>query len=147
MLDQERRVEPEAFGFDVGFRYVKSTVLSSRPRGQGCRFVAGPGLDLGLLLQLGADLKQQSEQALCLAIVVNAIIAWNTERVLDELRDGCEFIPTSEIELISPLTHQHIRLYAHYPFELATRPDSHRPLRTPAARTSTRATSGTPKRV
>jgi hypothetical protein len=35
-------------------------------------------------------------------------------------------ITTSEIEHISPLAHQHIHLYGHYPFDLATRPDGHR---------------------
>ena len=80
--------------------------------------------------------EQQSEQALCLAIIVNAIIAWNTvytDLVLDELRAGGELITTGEIEHISPLAHQHIHLYGHYPFDLATRPDGHRPLRKPAA--------------
>jgi len=79
---------------------------------------------------------QQAQQALCLAIVVNAIIAWNTvyiQRVLDELRAGGELITTSEIEHISPLARQHLHLYGHYPFNLATRPHGHRPLRTPAA--------------
>ncbi|MCA1588099.1 MAG: transposase, partial [Chloroflexi bacterium] len=79
---------------------------------------------------------QQAEQALCLAIVTNAIIAWNTvytQRVLDQLQAGGELITTSETERISPLAHQHIHLYGHYPFDLATRPDGHRPLRTPTA--------------
>jgi len=79
---------------------------------------------------------QQSEQALCLAIVVNAIIAWNTvyiQRVLDQLRANGEVIASSEIEHISPLARQHIHLYGHYPFDLATRPDGHRPLRAPAS--------------
>lgn len=50
----------------------------------------------------------QGEQALCLAIVVNAIIVWNTgytQRVLDELRAAGELITSSEIEHISPLAH------------------------------------------
>jgi TnpA family transposase len=79
---------------------------------------------------------QQTEQALCLSIVVNAIIAWNTvytSRVLDELRATGELITTSELEHISPLAHQHIHLYGHYPFDLATRPAGHRPLRAPPA--------------
>jgi TnpA family transposase len=78
----------------------------------------------------------QSGQALCLAIVVNAMVAWNTvytQRVLDELRVAGELITTSEIEHISPLAHQHIHFYGHYPFDLAGRPDGHRLLRTPAA--------------
>jgi TnpA family transposase len=77
--------------------------------------------------------EQQAEQALCLSIVCNAITAWNTvyiQRVLDELRAARELITTSEIERISPLAHQHIHLYGHYPFDLATRPNGHRPLRT-----------------
>ena len=79
---------------------------------------------------------QQSEQALCLAIVVNAIIVWNTvyiQRVLDQLRANGEVIASSEIEHISPLARQHIHLYGHYPFDLANRPDGHRPLRAPAS--------------
>ncbi len=79
--------------------------------------------------------EQQGEQALCLALVVNAIVTWNTvytQRVLDELRAAGEVITTSEIEHISPLAHQHIHLYGHYPFDVAGRPDGHRPLRTPA---------------
>jgi hypothetical protein len=79
--------------------------------------------------------EQQSEQALCLSIVVNAIIVWNTtyaQHVLDDLRAGGELITTSEIEHISPLAHQNIHLYGHHPFDVASRPDGHRPLRTPA---------------
>jgi len=78
---------------------------------------------------------QQADQALCLAIVANAIIVWNTVytgRVLDELRAAGEVITSSEIEHISPLARQHIHLYGHYPFDLATRPNGHRPLRAPA---------------
>ena len=80
--------------------------------------------------------EQQAEQALCLSIVVNAIIGWNTVytgRVLDELRAAGELITTGEIERISPPAHQHIHLYGHYPFDLAARPAGHRPLRAPAA--------------
>jgi hypothetical protein len=69
--------------------------------------------------------EQQAEQALCLSIVVNAIVARNTvyiHRVLDELLAAGELITTSEIERISPLAHEHIHLYGHYPFDLATRP-------------------------
>ncbi len=78
--------------------------------------------------------EQQAEQALCLAIIVNAIIVWNTvyiQRVLDELRAGGELITTSEIEHISPLARQHLHIYGQYPFDLATRPDGHRPLNSP----------------
>jgi hypothetical protein len=79
--------------------------------------------------------EQQAEQALCLSIGCNAIIAWNTvyiQRVLDELLAAGELISTSEIEDMSPLAHRHIHLYGHYPFDLATRPDGHRSLRAPA---------------
>ena len=47
-------------------------------------------------------------------------------------RAAGEPIATSEIEHIPPLAHQHIHLYGHYPFDLASRPDGHRPLRTAA---------------
>jgi hypothetical protein len=60
-------------------------------------------------------------QARILSIVGNAIIVWNTvytQQVLDELRGAGELITTSEIEHISPLAHQHIHLYGHYPFDL-----------------------------
>lgn len=76
--------------------------------------------------------EQQAEQALCLSIVCNAIIVWNTvytQRVLDQLRADGQLITTSEIERISPLPHQHIHLYGHYPFDLAGRLSGHRPLR------------------
>ncbi len=79
---------------------------------------------------------QLAERALCLSIVVNAIIAWSpvyTQRVLDELRAAGGLITTCEIERISPLAHQHIHLYGHYPFDLTTRPAGHRPLRVSAA--------------
>jgi hypothetical protein len=94
--------------------------------------------------------EQQSEQALCLSIVVNAIIVWNTvytQRVLHELRAPGELITTSEIEHISPLAHHHIHLYGHYPFDLASRPGGHRPLRTPAATATPPPAPATPNRV
>ncbi len=62
--------------------------------------------------------------------------SWNTGytgRILDQLRAGGELITTSEIEHISPLAHQHIHLYGHYPFDLTTRPDGYRPLKAPEA--------------
>jgi TnpA family transposase len=93
--------------------------------------------------------EQQGEQALCLAIVVDAIVDWNTvytQRVLDELRANGELITTSEIERISPLAHQHIHIYGHYPFDLTGRPDRHRPLRTPVP-SAPASPSETPNRV
>jgi hypothetical protein len=51
------------------------------------------------------------------------------QHLLCELRAAGELITTSAIEHLSPLVHQHIHLYGHYPFDLATRPDGHRPLR------------------
>jgi len=58
--------------------------------------------------------EQQADQALCLSIVVNAIIAWNTvytQDALDQLRATGELITTSEIEHISPLARKHIHLH------------------------------------
>ena len=78
--------------------------------------------------------EQQTGQALCLSVVVNAIIAWNTvytQRILDQLRADRQLITTSEIEQISPLPHQHINAYGHHTFNLASRPTGYRPLGTP----------------
>lgn len=93
----------------------------------------------GLVRQRGPE--RQGEQALGLAVVVNAIIVWNTvytSLALDELRAHGELISNSEIEHISPLAHQHIHLYGHYPFDLATRPSGHRPLRAAPAPSTTK---------
>jgi TnpA family transposase len=100
----------------------------------------------GQIRQRGPE--QQGEQALCLAVVVNAIIVWHTVYTglaLDQLRGNGETISSSEIEHISPLAHQHIHLYGHYPFDLATRPTGHRPLR--AASTPPKTTTETLNRV
>jgi TnpA family transposase len=78
--------------------------------------------------------EQQTGQALCLSIVVNAIIVWNTiytQRVLDQLRADGQLITASEIEQISPLPHQHINAYGHHAFNLASRPIDYRALRAP----------------
>jgi hypothetical protein len=91
----------------------------------------------GQIRQRGPE--QQGEQALCLAVVVNAIIVWNTtytSMALDDLRGSGQLVSSSEIEHISPLAHQHIHLYGHYPFDLASRPDGHRPLRSPSLHTA-----------
>ena len=61
------------------------------------------------------------------------------------MRAGGELITTSEIEHISPLAYQHIHLYGHYPFDLASRPTGYRPLRTLPLAAET--TAGTPNRV
>ena len=59
------------------------------------------------------------------------------QHLLCELRAAGELITTSAIEHLSPLVHQHIHLYGHYPFDLATRAaGEHRPLRAPATPTS-----------
>jgi len=81
--------------------------------------------------------------------VVNAIIAWNTvytQDALDQLRAAGEVITTSEIEHISPLARQHIHLHGHYPFNLAARPDGHRPLRA-TTNIAREATPAKPNRV
>jgi TnpA family transposase len=94
------------------------------------------------------SLDGHSEQALCLAIVVNAIIAWNTvyiQRALDELQASGSVIASSDLARLSPLPRQHINLYGRHTFDIDPMPDGHRPLRAADA-TSARAPK-TPNRV
>jgi hypothetical protein len=51
--------------------------------------------------------------------------------VLDHLRAEGQLITSSEIERISPPSHQHIHAYGHYAFNRAGRPSSYRPPRPP----------------
>jgi TnpA family transposase len=81
-----------------------------------------------------ANIDGHSEQALCLAILVNAIIAWNTvciQRVLDQIQAGGAVIASSDLARLSPLPRQHINLYGRHTFDIDPMPGGHRPLRTP----------------
>ncbi len=88
------------------------------------------------------------EQALCVTIVCDAIIVWNTDytqHALYQLRADGELIESSDLERMSRLAHQHIHTYGHHPFDLASRPSGYRPLRTIAI--ADEATAKTPNRV
>jgi Tn3 transposase DDE domain len=78
--------------------------------------------------------EQQAEQALCLSIVVNAILAWNTVYTQRRARPAPSRWRADHDK--RDRTHLAARPQAHppprpLPFNLAARPDGHRPLRTP----------------
>lgn len=83
------------------------------------------------------DPDQQQEQALCLTLIVNAIVVWNTvyaQLAIDQLRAEGQLITSSELETISPLQHAHLHAYGEYPIDLGSRPVGYRPLRQPPQR-------------
>lgn len=64
---------------------------------------------------------EQTDQALCLSLLVDAVITWNTvyyQKVLDELRE--EGYPVNEEDLahLSPTRYAHINPYGRYRFDL-----------------------------
>ncbi len=66
------------------------------------------------------DPDQQQEQALCLTLIVNAIVVWNTvyaQLAIDQLRAEGQLITSSELETISPLQHAHLHAYGEYPID------------------------------
>jgi TnpA family transposase len=80
---------------------------------------------------------QQQQQALCLTLIVNAIVVWNTvyaQLAIDQLRAEGQLITTGELEGISPLQHAHLHAYGEYPIDLGSRPVGYRPLRQPLQR-------------
>lgn len=65
--------------------------------------------------------EEQTEQALCLNLVANCVITWNTvqyQKILDELRS--EGFPVNEEDLahLSPTRYGHINPYGRYRFDL-----------------------------
>ena len=54
--------------------------------------------------------------------MVNLVVAWNTlyqDRILADLRTRGVDVRREEVERLSPLGHEHIKLHGHYPFLLA----------------------------
>ncbi len=66
--------------------------------------------------------EEQTEQALCLNLIADCVILWNTvryQKILDELRE--EGLPVNEEDLahLSPTRYGHINPYGRYRFDLA----------------------------
>ena len=87
----------------------------------------------GQSLQRNPD--QQAEHALCLTLVVNAIVVWNTvyaQLAIDQLRADGHVITNTDLAGLGLYEHAHLHAYGGYPFDETTRPVGYRPLRHPA---------------
>ena len=77
---------------------------------------------------------QQTNQALCLNLVTNAIVTWNTvymNAAVEQLRAEGRIDRNIELGHLSPALYGHINPYDKYRFEIEGRPDGLRPLRSP----------------
>jgi TnpA family transposase len=64
----------------------------------------------------------QEEQLGALGLMVNIVVIWNTlyqDRILSDLRRRGVEVLREDIERLSPLGRDHIKLHGHYPFALA----------------------------
>jgi TnpA family transposase len=93
------------------------------------------------------DPDDRAEQALCLNLVVDAIVAWNTvyaQDALDQLAREGHVITNVDMARLSPLQHAHINPRGRYDFTQAQPPSGRRPLHTPpGARRLTRSPTAT----
>jgi len=83
-------------------------------------------------------LEQQTDQALCLTVLTNAIITWNTEYyglALRTLVDAGHTLDDQFVAHLSPAALDHINLYGTYTFDVDAEFQrvGYRPLRTPNA--------------
>jgi TnpA family transposase len=81
--------------------------------------------------------EEQTNQALCLNLLTNAVVAWNTvyiQAALDDLEPKGHFGDVDRSHL-SPAIYGHVNPYGRYRFDvdLASRQNGLRPLRRPAA--------------
>ncbi|MGF1598933.1 MAG: Tn3 family transposase [Acidimicrobiales bacterium] len=74
--------------------------------------------------------EDQTTQALCHTLVVNACVLWTTTYLAHALADTDQPVPDEVIAHLSPARHQHINPYGTYTFnDEAHRRPAHRPLR------------------
>lgn len=81
--------------------------------------------------------EQQTEQALCLSLVTNAVITWNTaylELAPERVSQRRERIDRDLLVHVSPALMEHVNLYGTYefPVEAEYARTGYRPLRSPA---------------
>ncbi len=82
--------------------------------------------------------EEQNNQALCLTLLTNAVIAWNTvymQAVIEQLRTEGHPVQEQDLVHLSPARYEHINQYGRYRFELDVELNRNRlrPLRTPHA--------------
>jgi TnpA family transposase len=78
----------------------------------------------------------QTEQAGCLNLMANAVVAWNTlymQAASDALRESGHDIRDEDLAHLSPARHEHVNRYGRYHFDVEGAPDARvlRPLRAP----------------
>lgn len=69
--------------------------------------------------------EEQTEQALCLNLLTDAVILWNTVRygeVLDELRAEGHPLNDEDVAHLSPTKYGHVNPYGRYRFDLDPEP-------------------------
>jgi TnpA family transposase len=76
----------------------------------------------------------QTNQAMCLNLITNAVVVWNTvymQAVLDSLRAEGSSVEEDDVAHLSPARFEHVNPYGKYvfPLEAAERRQSLRPLR------------------
>jgi len=79
---------------------------------------------------------QQAELALCLTLVVNAIVVWNTvyaQLAIDQLRAEGHLITNTDLAGLGFYEHAHLHAYGDYPFNEEARRVEYRPLRQPTS--------------
>lgn len=81
-------------------------------------------------------LEEQVNQASCLNLVTNCVVAWNTvyiEAVVEQLRKEGKSIADEDVSHLSPARSEHINVYGKYRFDLeaARQQQGLRPLRLP----------------
>ena len=65
--------------------------------------------------------EEQTDQALCLSLLVDAVILWNTVRyqeALDELRSDSYPVNDEDLSHLSPTRYAHVNPYGRYRFDL-----------------------------
>ncbi len=74
--------------------------------------------------------EEQTDQALCLSLLVDAVILWNTvhyQKALDGLRAEGYAVNEEDLAHLSPTRYAHVNPYGRYRFDLYGDPDVREP--------------------